>query len=127
MDLEAGELVIVEGDGDGMDEEKKGEAGLLPAIVQIWSLVKWVIFLWPAFDVIFLLFHCAIRSTCPALLPYIGEKPPRLSTTSQVMLVYFVLLHLLLWWESSSSCNATNPVPIQRIAASDRPLPGGTI
>lgn len=65
------------------EDLKKGVAGLLPVVVQLWSFV---------------------RLRFPWILQYIGDKPPRLGLLGQIGLIYIVFIHVVLSYEISKRC-----------------------
>ena len=64
---------------DNLDVDKKGEAGVNPAVnavlVHVWT---------------------AMRTVCPAALQYVGDKPPRIGPVGLGLIAYVFLLHLYL-------------------------------
>ena len=59
--------------------DKKGAAGINP-VVNAWLVQAWT----------------SVRYVCPAALPYIGDRPPRIGLLGQGMVVYVLILHLYL-------------------------------
>ena len=76
-------------DADQDDVDKKGEAGINP-VVNAWLVQAWT----------------SIRFACPAALPYIGDRPPRLGLISQGIMLYVLLLHLFLFLSRCPVCQS---------------------
>ena len=65
--------------GDNREVDKKGAVGINP-VVNAWLVQAWT----------------SVRYSCPAALPYIGDRPPRIGLLGQGLVVYVLVLHLYL-------------------------------